>query len=47
MEVSGKVLLRNFREKGGTGKLKRHWEDEIYIVVERYPNLSIYSIKPF
>jgi len=40
-----KVLLRNFKEKGGTGKLRSYWEDQIYLVVEKVSDLPVYIIK--
>ena len=41
-----KVLLINFSERGGTGKLKSYWKNDIYEVVSFHPELPIYQIKP-
>jgi hypothetical protein len=43
--VGDKVLLKN-NEQGGTGKLRSFWEDAVYEVVEKDPNLPVYTIKP-
>jgi len=40
-----RVLLRNHREKGGTGKLKSYWEENIYIVIEKLKDLPVYVIR--
>ena len=44
--IGDRVLLRNFSERGGTGKLQAHWENTIYIVVGKEENLPVYNIKP-
>ena len=41
-----KVLVKNVKEKGGTGKLKSFWEQQIYEVVSKHENLPVYKIKP-
>ena len=41
-----RVLLKNLSEKGGTGKPKSYWENDIYEVVFCHPELPIYQIKP-
>ena len=30
-----KVLVRNKREQGGPGKIRSHWEQDIYQVLEK------------
>ena len=39
------VLVRNKRAKGGTGKLRSHWEEAIFKVVEKKENIPVYKIK--
>ena len=43
--VGERVLVRN-RERGGTGKLRTHWENRIYVVVEKDPNVPVYTVRP-
>ena len=45
INVGDRVLVRN-REKGGTGKLRSYWENKIYIVTERNPNIPVYTLRP-
>ena len=40
-----RVLLRNFSERGGTGKLRSHWEDTIYAVIEKIDKLPFFIEK--
>ena len=44
--IGDRVLLQNFSERGGTGKLRAHWENTIYVVVGKEDNLPVYNIKP-
>ena len=44
--IGDRVLLRNFSERGGTAKLRVHWENTIYVVVGKEDNLPAYNIKP-
>ena len=46
LNVGDQVLLRNNSERGGTGKLRSHWEDTIYIVTKKADNIPVYDIKP-
>lgn len=42
-----RVLVRNLTPRGGTGKLRNHWEDAIHIVVKRIKeDLPIYEVQP-
>ena len=41
------VLVRNLSERGGPGRLRSHWEDSIYIVVnQKRPDSPVYEVKP-
>ena len=46
INIGDRVWLRNYREKGGTGKLRSHWEDTVYLVTGIDPNVPVYSIRP-
>ena len=46
IKVGDRVLLRNHSEKGGTGKLRNYWEDEIYIVVKKDEEIPVLTICP-
>ena len=45
ISVGDMVLMKNVREKGGTGKLKTYWEESIFKVVEKKENLPVYRIQ--
>ena len=46
IEIGGKALLQNFKEKEDTDKLKSNWEDTIYEVVNKCSGSSSYIIIP-
>ena len=40
-----RVLIRNVRDKAGTGKLTSYWEPNIFEVVKKDKNLPVYTMK--
>ena len=41
------MLVRNLSERGGTGKLRNHWEEKIHKIVSAIGNDSVtYKIVP-
>ena len=44
LAVGDKVLCRN-REKGGTGKLRSHWEKVIYTVIKMDPDIPVITVQ--
>ena len=43
--VGDLVLVRNVRERGGTGKLNSYWEENIFEVVKKDQNIPVYTLK--
>lgn len=42
-----RVLLRNMTPRGGTGKLRNHWEDHVHVVVRQMGNdMPVYELRP-
>ena len=39
------MLVRKMREKGGTGKLRSHWERTVFRILEKKENLPVYVIE--
>lgn len=47
LEPGDHVLVRNLTPRGGTGKLRSHWEDMIHVVKGRKgPDSPVYVIEP-
>ena len=45
IDIGDAVLVKNDREKGGTGKLKSWWVEAIFKVVEKMEGLPVYKVK--
>ena len=43
--VGDKVLVKNVRARGGTGKLRSYWEEALFKVVEKRDGVPVYKIK--
>ncbi|XP_068115048.1 uncharacterized protein [Hyperolius riggenbachi] len=42
-----RVLVKNLTPRGGTGKLRSHWEENIHVVIRQVgKDLPVYEIKP-
>ena len=39
------MLIRNVKEKGGTGKLRTYWEPNIFEVLQKDKNIPVYTVK--
>ena len=47
LKEGDRVLLCNLPEKGGPGKVRSHWEHQIYVVTRWFGNGSpVYEVKP-
>ncbi|KAL0151336.1 hypothetical protein M9458_053330 [Cirrhinus mrigala] len=41
-----RVLVKNLTPRGGTGKLRNYWEDEVHVVRQVTDDAPIYEVKP-
>ena len=45
LEIGDRVLMRNVRERGGTGKLRSYWEHAVFKVMKKREGLPVYEIQ--
>ena len=45
LKCDGRVLVRNMSERGGTGKLRSHWEEKVHIVVKCHPGIPVFDVR--
>ena len=41
-----RVLVRNLSDRGGPGKLRPYWEQEIYVVTQKRKDMLVYEVRP-